>query len=197
MRSGSQLELLFDGGFFLEGPAHGPDGNLYFTDITFTEDDGSDMQAGYIWKHNLADGSTSMFLSPSGMANGLIFDFDGNLLMAQGADFGGRAIIRLDIESGKSRILAGLFNGRSFNAPNDLVLDEVGRLYFTDPRYFGHEPLEQPVKGVYRVDLDGSISRIIDETGMPNGIVISPDQKDALCCQRRSRLEWDECLDGV
>jgi len=30
-----------------------------------------------------------------------------------------------------------------------------GRLYVTDPRYVGIEPIEQPIFGVYRIDLDG------------------------------------------
>lgn len=171
----SELELLFDGGFFLEGPAHGPDGHIYFSDITFTGR--SDMQAGHIWRYDPTSKSATIFRSPSGMANGIIFDLDGNMLAAQGADFGGRSVIRTDMSSGKSTIIAGLFNGRSFNAPNDLVIDEAGRIYFTDPRYVGHEAVEQPVTGVYRIDADGSISLIIDDAGTPNGIVISPDQQ--------------------
>ena len=79
--------------------------------------------------------------------------------------------------TGKSEIIAGRYNSRSFNAPNDLAIDEAGRIYFTDPRYFGHEPIEQPVMGVYRIDPDGSVSRIINRAGMPNGILVSPDQQ--------------------
>ncbi len=172
---GAQLEILFDGGFFLEGPAYGPDGNIYFSDITIT--DKSDMQAGHIWRYDPSSKSATIFRSPSGMANGIVFDHDGNMIVAQGADFGGRSIIRIDMSSGKSRIIAGLFNGRSFNAPNDLVIDKSGRIYFTDPRYFGHEPVEQSVMGVYRIDSDGNISLIIDDAGTPNGIAVSPDQQ--------------------
>ena len=172
---GAQLEILFDGGFFLEGPAYGPDGNIYFSDITFT--DASDMQAGHIWRYDPSFKRAAIFRSPSGMANGIIFDLDGKMVVAQGADFGGRSVIRTDLSSGKSEIIAGLFNGRSFNAPNDLVIDDSGRIYFTDPRYVGHEPVEQPVMGVYRIDSDGKISLIIDDAGMPNGIAISPDQQ--------------------
>ena len=91
--------------------------------------------------------------------------------------------------TGKSEIIAGLFNGRSFNAPNDIALDERGRIYFTDPRYFGHEPLEQPVMGVYRIDPDGSISLIISDAGMPNGILVSPDQKKLYVASINLRIE--------
>ncbi|MGH3145394.1 MAG: SMP-30/gluconolactonase/LRE family protein, partial [Rubrobacter sp.] len=50
------------------------------------------------------------------------------------------------------------------------------RIYFSDPRYNGYEPLEQPVQGVYRIDPDGSIERIISNAGKPNGVLVSPDQ---------------------
>ena len=85
--------------------------------------------------------------------------------------------VKTDMKTGKSVILAGLFNERPFNAPNDLVSDDMGRIYFTDPRYFGRESIEQPVDGVYRIDTDGSVHLIIANAGKPNGITISPDQK--------------------
>lgn len=170
----SSLELLFDDGFFTEGPAMGPDGFLYFSDITFTARSG--MQAGHIWRYDPASRRAEIFRSPSGMSNGLLFDLEGRLLAALGADFGGRAVVRTDMGSGRSEILAGLYEGRRLNSPNDLAIDEHGRIYFTDPRYEGHEPIDQPVMGVYRIDPDGSLTRIIDEAGRPNGILVSPDQ---------------------
>lgn len=171
----AELELLFDGGFFTEGPAVGPDGLVYFSDITNTALSG--MQAGHIWRFDPVSGRTTIYRSPSGMANGIIFDSQRRMIVAEGADFGGRCVVRTDMTTGKSEIIAGLYNGRPFNAPNDLALDERGRIYFTDPRYFGHEPLEQPVMGVYRIDPDGSVSLIISDAGTPNGILVSPDQK--------------------
>ena len=171
----SELELLFDGGFFTEGPAVGPDGYVYFSDITFTGSSG--MQAGHIWKYDPNSIQTSLFRSPSGMSNGIIFDLDGNMILALGADFGGRSVIRTNMKTGKSEIIAGIFNSKSLNSPNDLVIDTKGRIYFTDPRYAGHEPREQSVMGVYRIDPDGTLVRIIDQAGTPNGILISPNQE--------------------
>src|SRR5207249_4456114 len=85
-------------------------------------------------------------------------------------------ITRTDMKTGMSWILAGLYNGRPFNSPNDLVIDARGRIYFTDPRYSGHEPIEQPVQGVYRIDPDGRVSLVAANAGKPNGIAVSPDQ---------------------
>src|SRR5262249_59465095 len=114
---------------------------------------------------------------PSGMWNGLKFDADGNLLAAEGADFGGRRVTRTDMKTGKSYIIAGLFDDKPFNSPNDLTIDEKGRIYFSDPRYLGHEPIDQPVQAVYRIDPDGSVHRIITDAGKCNGVAVSPDQK--------------------
>ena len=177
VNSNSKIKEVFsDGeGLLLEGPTMGPDGMLYFSDLIFTQFIG--MKAGIIWKYNPQTGESNVFRSPSGMANGLAFDVDGNLISCEGADFGGRRVIKTDMKSGKSTILAGLFDDRPFNSPNDLVIDNNGRIYFTDPRYFGKESIDQPLDGVYRIDTDGTAHLIIDNASKPNGIAISPDNK--------------------
>ena len=179
--SGAKLELLFEGGLVLtEGCASAPDGTIYFSDITFShvsKDKRGIMEAGHIWKFDPKTKKTAIFRSPSGMSNGIKFDADGNMIIAEGADFGGRRLIKTNMKTGKSYIIAHSFEGRRFNAPNDITVDEKGRIYFSDPRYLGHEPIEQPVQAVYRIDPDGSIHRIITDAGKPNGVCVSPDQK--------------------
>jgi gluconolactonase len=171
---GAEIEKVFGEGFYTEGPAEGPDGRIYFCDITPTFR--SEMAAGNIWAYDPAGGRSQIFRSPSGMASGVKFDSQGRMVIAGGADFGCRSIIRTNLQSGRSHILAGLYNGRPFNAPNDLVIDRHGAIYFTDPRYFGHEPIEQPVFGVYRIDPDGGVHLILADISKPNGIDLSPDQ---------------------
>lgn len=178
---GAKLEKIFDGGLVLtEGVASAPDGMIYFSDITFTffaKEKKIPIEAGHIWKHDPKTGKTTVFRSPSNMSNGIKFDADGNMIVAEGADFGGRKVIKTDMKTGKSYIIAGLFEGRPFNSCNDITIDEKGRIYFSDPRYVGHEPIDQPVQAVYRIDLDGSIHRIITDAGKCNGVLVSPDQK--------------------
>src|SRR5262245_1612041 len=177
----AKLEKVFDGGFVLtEGVAVAPDGMVYFSDITFThvaKEKKQPVEAGHIWKLDPKTLKATIFRSPSGMSNGLKFDAEGNLLAAEGADFGGRRVTKTDMKTGKSYVLAGLFEGRPLNSPNDISIDEKGRVYFSDPRYLGHEPIDQPVQAVYRVDTDGSIHRIITDAGKCNGVAVSPDQK--------------------
>ena len=177
----AKLETLFEGGCILtEGVAAGHDGMVYFSDITFTAKctgESGELEAGHIWRFNPKTKETTIFRSPSGMSNGIKFDARGNMIVAEGADFGGRRVIRTDMKTGKSWVIGTFFNGRRFNAPNDISIDEKGRIYFSDPRYIGHEPVDQVIQGVYRIDPDGSIHRIITDAGKPNGVCVSPDQK--------------------
>jgi len=163
-----------------EGVAVAPDGTAYFSDITFThvsKEMKQPVEAGHIWKFDPKTKKTTIFRSPSGMSNGIKFDAEGNMIVAEGADFGGRRLTKTDMKTGKSYILAGLYEGRPFNSPNDITIDEKGRIYFSDPRYVGHEPIDQPVQAVYRVDPDGTIARVITDAGKCNGVCLSPDQK--------------------
>ena len=177
---GATLEKLFDGITLTEGVAVSPGGMVYFSDITFshasTVENGA-FHAGHIWKYDPGSGKTTIFRSPSGMSNGIKFDASGNMIVAQGADYGGRSVIRTDMKTGMSYIIAGLYKGKKLNSPNDITIDNKGRIYFSDPRYLGHETIDQPVAGVYRIDLDGTITRIITDAGKPNGVCVSPDQK--------------------
>lgn len=179
---GAKLDSVFDGGCILtEGVAAGHDGMVYFSDITFTkfckDPSGKFLQAGNIWKHNPKTGETTIFRSPSGMSNGIKFDREGNMIAALGADYGGRMLVKTDMKSGKTYILAGMFEGKEFNALNDITIDEKGRIYFTDPRYLGHEPIRADGFAAYRLDTDGKVSRAATDCGKCNGILISPDQK--------------------
>ncbi len=172
---GAKLEKVYFDGFWLEGPAQGPDGQIYFSDVTMTWRTG--MSAGATMRFDPKTGQTSVYRSPSAMSNGIAFDSQGRMVVAHGADFGGRFISRTDLSTGKATILAGLYNGKPFNSPNDLDIDSEGRIYFTDPRYFGHEPIDQPVNGVYRIDTNGMVHLILADVARPNGIAISPDQR--------------------
>ncbi|MCW5620320.1 MAG: SMP-30/gluconolactonase/LRE family protein [Burkholderiales bacterium] len=180
--AGAKLERLFDGGCVLtEGVAAGHDGMIYFSDITFTafckDPSGKYLQAGNIWKYDPRSGQTTIFRSPSGMSNGLKFDRDGNMLAALGADYGGRMLIKTDMKTGKSYVLTGMYEGKPYNALNDITIDEKGRIYFTDPRYLGHEPVMADGFAAYRLDPDGKVTRVATNCGKCNGILISPDQK--------------------
>ncbi len=162
----AKLEKLWSEGEFTEGPAHGPDSCIYFSDI-----------GNRIMKYDPTTGKTGEFRNPSGRANGLDFDPQGRLVACEGANTGGKRRVSITEKDGTVRTLADKWQGKRFNSPNDLSIDVKGRVYFTDPRYVGNEPREIDTESVYRIDPDGTVTQIITGVGKPNGVILSPDMK--------------------
>jgi gluconolactonase len=124
------------------------------------------------------------FRNPSNRANGLAFDAQGRLLAAEGnSSDGGRRVTRTDmaneLATGAVEVLADKFEGKRLNSPNDLVVSQDGRIYFTDPRYGSQDGREIDTEDVYRIDPDGTLTRAATapDINKPNGIAISPDGK--------------------
>ncbi len=155
-----------------EGPAAAPDGSIYFTDIL----EGPDNQT-MIHRYDPRTGKTTLFTAKGGKANGLLFDKLGRLLGCDGADGGTRAVVRWNVQTGERTVVADRFDGKRFNAPNDLAVDRSGRIYFTDPRYVGSESEDLPRRSVYVIESDGKVVLLADDVEMPNGIVLSPDER--------------------
>ncbi len=163
---GAKLERVWSEGAFTEGPAYGPGGCVYFSDI-----------GNRIMRFDPATGKTSVYRDPSGRANGLDFDPKGRLVAAEGANTGGARRISITEKDGTVGTLADRWQGKRFNSPNDLTIDTTGRVYFSDPRYVGNEPREIDTESVYRVNPDGTVTQIITDVQKPNGILLSPDMK--------------------
>ena len=162
---------------FAEGVVADKSGIIYATDLTRTFAVKENNPGGTIYRYDPATGATTKLMEPSGMANGLHVDKNGDLLVAQGDDTGGRAVLRRNLATGATRMLVNSYRGKRLNGPNDLTSDAQGRIYFTDARYApGKEAFELP-NSVYRLDTDGSLTEL--QTGLfrPNGIEVSPDGK--------------------
>ncbi|HUQ94066.1 MAG TPA: SMP-30/gluconolactonase/LRE family protein [Bryobacteraceae bacterium] len=142
---------------FTEGPTADTAGNVYFTETTF---------------HRIMrlspDGKLTVFRENSNAANGLIFDAQGRLIACESGKQGPR-VTRTDMKTGKVEVLADNYKGEKFNAPNDVTLDQKGRIYFTD----------LPGGTVHRIDPGGKITRLLQRPDVqrPNGITIAPDDK--------------------
>lgn len=155
---------------FTEGPTVDEAGAVYFTDLR---------GAGRILKME-TDGTFSTYREPSNRANGLIFDSQWRLLACEGGGAGVLPrITRTNVETGAIEVLADAFEGRRLHQPNDLTIDRQGRIYFTDRPGPVVTPEQTGVHGVYRIDPDGSIARILTEPEVerPNGLVVSPDDR--------------------
>jgi gluconolactonase len=162
------------GTVFAEGVVAAKDGSIYVSDITRTALVRANNPRGTIYRYDPATGRTSKYMEPSGMSNGLHVDRNGDLIIAQDADTGGRAVLRRNLATGKTSVVANAYQGKRLNSPNDVTSDARGRIYFTDARYGGAETMELP-NAVYRVDPDGRIAQLSTDILRPNGIEVSPD----------------------
>jgi gluconolactonase len=157
---------------FLEGPAVHADGSVYFSDI-----------AGNRILRMAPDGAVTTFRADSGRTNGNTFDGQGRLISCEGAEAGPggrRRVVRTDLKTGKVEVLADRYQGKRFHSPNDVCVDSKGRVWFTDPRYGpDRSDLELDAEGVYRIDPDGTVTRVLsqDSIDRPNGIAITPDAR--------------------
>ena len=179
-------EISRAGRIFGEGVVADRSGKLYVTDIMPTAAVKQGNTGGTIWRYDPATGKAEKYMEPSGMANGLHVDKNGDLIITQGADVGGRAVLRRNLATGATTVLANSYQGKKLTAPNDATSDAQGRIYFTDARYISMDPMELP-NAVYRIDPDGKITQIISDLFRPNGIEVSPDGKRLYVADNGSR----------
>lgn len=147
---------------FTEGPAADREGNLYFSDVAGNK----------LYKVD-PRGELSVFLDPSNHTNGLMVNAAGNVVACE---MDGR-LIEVNAKSKAVTALASGYENNRFNAPNDLVIDQSGGVYFTDPHFRAPMPLPQGVRAFYYRSPDGQVKRLGTIDNAPNGIILSPDEK--------------------
>ncbi len=156
-----QVERAAGGFRFTEGPTWSKDGSLIFSDIPNNR------------IHRFVPGKgVEVFRENSGGANGNAFDEHGRLITCEGEN---RRITRTNAK-GQVEVLADKFEGKRFNAPNDVVVRKDGNIYFTDPA-FGKsvDTRELDFYGVYHITPKGELQVIARSDKRPNGITLSPN----------------------
>ena len=164
-------EVIAEGLAFPEGPVVMADGSVIVVEIHAR-------QVTRCWQ-----GSKEVVASPGGGPNGAAIGPDGALYVCNSGGMGhlgeptepGR-IERIDLATGKVERIYESCDGTPLGAPNDLMFDQDGNLWFTDlgrtgadAKFFG---------GLYCARPDGSsITRIYGRAISYNGVGISPDMQ--------------------
>lgn len=166
------LDVVFDGGRWLEGPAYFPAGRY----LTF-----SDIPNDRILRWDETTGQVGVFRQPANYANGHTVDRRGRLVSCEQ---GTRRVTRTEPD-GSITVIADRYQGRRFNSPNDVVEHSDGAIWFTDPSYGidsayeGHRAeSEIGACHVYRVDPDGRVTVVADDFVRPNGLAFSVDERE-------------------
>lgn len=157
---------------FLEGPAFGPDGRLYVTDIPF----------GRVFRID-AGGEWELVAEYDGQPNGLKFHADGRIFIT---DFI-RGLVMLDPASGAITPLLDGPKGQRFLGVNDLTFTANGDLYFTDQ---GQTGLQDASGRLYRLSARGELTCLLDTIPSPNGIVVDEKANHILVAVTRAQQIW-------
>ncbi len=153
-----------------EGPAIGPDGQLY---LVSTED------AAII--RVSTDGDITQIAHTEGRPNGLVFNAAGEMFVA---DADRKAILRVGAD-GSMETFVDEYEGTDLGGPNDLCFLPNGDLLFTDPV---RRPLPDPaISPIYRVTPDGKVSVFASDLAYPNGIAVAADRKSVYVSESRAQ----------
>jgi len=151
----------------------------------------------YLW--NEKEGYKD-YISPSGFtnyapvipniglsgANGLTFDNDGNLIIAQHGDRRLSRIYNSPTTNPNFTTIVDNYEGSRFNSPNDVVVSSGGDIFFTDPPYgfmnlsdwsFNESVKELDFSGVYKYSTESGLELVSNELNMPNGLALSNDER--------------------
>jgi gluconolactonase len=176
----AKVEKTGSGFAFTEGPAVAEDGRVYFTD--------QPNDRIHIWDENMG---VSLYLEGTGRSNGMYFNAKQQLITCadeknQLAYFDGNK---------KLHVIHEGFDGKHLNAPNDLWIAPNGGIYFTDPYYHrkwwaeGHKEI-QDTRGVYSLNTNGEITRVIGDFETPNGLIGTPDGKTLYVADIQAGKIW-------
>ncbi len=154
---------------YTEGVVVDHDGNLYFSHEK-------------IVTKVTPDGKASTW-AQTGSPNGHKVLADGTHLIC---DASRHALLHLAADGTELKPAATESDGESLRGPNDLTLDAVGGVYFTDP---ARSDDKNPDGSIHYLDKAGTCHTVAKRIAFPNGIVIRPGGKELLVGEsRRNRI---------
>jgi sugar lactone lactonase YvrE len=169
------LELLTSGYGLVEGPRTDADGALWFTDA----------RRDALYCRDL-DGTIHTVISDRPSIGGLVLHAEGGFVMS------GPNVSHW--REGATRLL---LDHEGLGTFNDLHTDAQGRVYvgaiLADISDLRAEP--DPPGEMYRIELDGSVTRLYGGVGISNGIGFSPDGGQLYHVDSSSRGLWVHDVD--
>jgi sugar lactone lactonase YvrE len=154
----------------IEGPACDTQGNVFAVNLA---------RQGTIGRVTPA-GNTDIYVVLPGdsVGNGIRFDRRGTMYIA---DYVNHNVFKLDPATRQLTVHA---HNDAMNQPNDLAIAASGTLFASDPNW------GQSTGQLWRIDPDGTTTRVASNMGTTNGIELSPDGTTLYVNESVQRNVW-------
>ncbi len=154
----------------IEGPACDRAGNIFAVNFAQQQTIGRTTPAG--------QSEVFVTLPNDSVGNGIRFDRAGRMYVA---DYVGHNVLRIDPGT---RAVEVLSHEPKMNQPNDLAIAPNGTLYASDPNWGAK------TGQLWRIDPDGTTTRLAADMGTTNGVEVSPDGKRLYVNESVQRNVW-------
>ena len=154
----------------IEGPACDRAGNIFAVNFAQQQTIGRTTPAG--------QSEVFVTLPNNSVGNGIRFDRAGRMYVA---DYVGHNVLRIDPGTRAVEVLA---HEPKMNQPNDLAIAPNGTLYASDPNWGAK------TGQLWRIDPDGTTTRLATDMGTTNGVEVSPDGKRLYVNESVQRNVW-------
>jgi len=154
----------------IEGPACDRAGNIFAVNFAKQQTIGRTTPAG--------QSEVFVTLPNDSVGNGIRFDRAGRMYVA---DYVGHNVLRIDPGTRAVEVLA---HEPMMNQPNDLAIAPNGTLYASDPNWGAK------TGQLWRIDPDGTTTRLAADMGTTNGVEVSPDGKRLYVNESVQRNVW-------
>ena len=154
----------------IEGPACDRAGNIFAVNFAQQQTIGRTTPAG--------QSEVFVTLPNDSVGNGIRFDRAGRMYVA---DYVGHNVLRIDLTTRAVTVLA---HEPMMNQPNDLAIAPNGTLYASDPNW------KAKAGQLWRIDPDGTTTRLATDMGTTNGVEVSPDGKRLYVNESVQRNVW-------
>ncbi|MGD0075392.1 MAG: SMP-30/gluconolactonase/LRE family protein [Candidatus Binataceae bacterium] len=168
-----EFETLASGFGLLEGPRVDERNRLYFADVP----------RGGVYRRDL-NGTIETLIAGRKGVGGILFNQGGGLVVS------GRTLALWDERTGAIRDLFASYNDKRLNGLNDMTVDDGGSVYVGSLEFNALSD-EKPVPGfLYRIDPDGTITRLWEGIELTNGLAFSADRKLLYHCDSTTKAIW-------
>jgi D-xylonolactonase len=167
------LEVLASGFGLLEGPRVDEQNRLYFTDVP----------NGGVYRRGV-DGNVETLIPKRKGVGGTALNEGGGIVCS------GRSLIYWNEQTRTSRDLFTQWEGRPLKGLNDLQPDDHGSVYVGSLEFDALSD-SKPIPGnLFRVDPDGTVTKLWEGIQVTNGMGFSPDRKHLFHADSTTQAVW-------